>query len=176
MPRVDLCEHLSSDGSSSQVTAVFELPGLRKSELTLEVKDGWLIVEGERRKPVYQRARTLRLRRSPSATTPPPEPRASSPRSLAHLLNLDEPVMAISESGIHEPRMQTDSSDITIPDGYTTVEPISEIRYGRFRRTIKLPRGIEAHDVDASMADGLLTVSWPSVSALGDIATRVSVK
>lgn len=170
MPRIDLCEHTPEDGSPSHVTAVFELPGLRKSDLTLEVKDGWLVVEGERRRPVHQLPRAITLRPSPSATTPPPEPRPTSPRSLAHLLNLDEPTVPVPEPGT-----ENESSHIANVH-HTTVQSISEIRYGRFRRTIKLPRGIEAHDVDASMADGLLTVSWPSVSLLPDIATRVSVK
>lgn len=172
MPRIDLCEHMSEDGSPSHITAVFELPGLRKADLTLEVKDGWLVVEGERRRPAHQLPRAIALRRSPSATTPPPEPRPTSPRNLAHLLNLDGPIVPVSAP---EPGTENESSHIASVR-HNTVQPISEIRYGRFRRTIKLPRGIEAHDVDASMADGLLTVSWPSVSLLPDVATRVSVK
>lgn len=37
----------------------------------------------------------------------------------------------------------------------------SELRYGAFTRSIRLPSGASADDVDASYADGILTVRLP---------------
>jgi HSP20 family protein len=60
--------------------------------------------------------------------------------------------------------------------------PVKELKYGRFERTIDVPAGLEvriitqdAHsaradmilvqvkDISASLADGMLSVSWPRV-------------
>jgi len=41
------------------------------------------------------------------------------------------------------------------------VYPVKEIKYGRFERTINVPAGLEVKDINASLADGMLCVSWP---------------
>ncbi|KAJ7057010.1 hypothetical protein C8F01DRAFT_1153058 [Mycena amicta] len=45
--------------------------------------------------------------------------------------------------------------------------PLHELRYGAFHRTIPLPSGIDSAAVEASMTEGMLTISWPR----GTIAT-----
>jgi HSP20 family molecular chaperone IbpA len=130
--RVDLCECPSSDGTPSRVIATFELPGMKKTDLILEVRNGWLLVEGERRPPVLAQQRIPARRRISSSDTPA-EQKNLSPRSLAKLLNVDQP----DESAL----MDEDPTAKT--DRHHSDHSISEIRYGRFRRTIKLPSGIE---------------------------------
>ncbi|KAH9036814.1 HSP20-like chaperone [Lactarius pseudohatsudake] len=39
--------------------------------------------------------------------------------------------------------------------------PMKELKYGRFERTINVPAGLEVKDINASLADGMLCVSWP---------------
>ncbi|KAE9405508.1 hypothetical protein BT96DRAFT_1015494 [Gymnopus androsaceus JB14] len=47
VPRCELFE----DPASNLVTASFELPGVRKHEIDLHLREGYLVVEGERRRP-----------------------------------------------------------------------------------------------------------------------------
>ncbi|KAJ7747911.1 HSP20-like chaperone [Mycena maculata] len=39
--------------------------------------------------------------------------------------------------------------------------PFQELRYGSFRRALRLPTGVDTSCITASLSDGLLTVSWP---------------
>jgi HSP20 family protein len=36
-----------------------------------------------------------------------------------------------------------------------------EIKYGKFRRVIPLPSGVQTNQISASMGEGMLTVTWP---------------
>ena len=50
--------HIHSDPHSSYVSAFFELPGIKSSEITVNVtRDGKLYVSGERRPPEYIQSR-----------------------------------------------------------------------------------------------------------------------
>ncbi|KAK0204397.1 HSP20-like chaperone [Desarmillaria ectypa] len=44
-------------------------------------------------------------------------------------------------------------------DGYA----VRERRYGKFSRTLQLPRGVNDDEIKASMQDGVLTVTFPKV-------------
>ncbi|KAH9994559.1 small heat shock protein, partial [Russula compacta] len=46
-------------------------------------------------------------------------------------------------------------------DSGLAVYPVKELKYGRFERTINIPAGLEVKDINASLADGMLCVSWP---------------
>ncbi|CDO75091.1 hypothetical protein BN946_scf185010.g16 [Trametes cinnabarina] len=43
----------------------------------------------------------------------------------------------------------------------STLYPVQEIKYGRFRRQWPLPEGVTDEDVRSSLQDGMLTVTWP---------------
>ncbi|KAI0664149.1 HSP20-like chaperone, partial [Cubamyces menziesii] len=43
----------------------------------------------------------------------------------------------------------------------TTLYPVQEIKYGKFRRELALPSGVTAAHVRSTLAEGMLTVSWP---------------
>jgi HSP20 family protein len=49
------------------------------------------------------------------------------------------------------------------PDGAVRAEqfPIQEVKYGKFRRVIPLPQGIQTKEISAFMTEGMLTISWP---------------
>ncbi|CCL99353.1 uncharacterized protein FIBRA_01371 [Fibroporia radiculosa] len=49
------------------------------------------------------------------------------------------------------------SNALAIPRGYRT----QEIKYGMFRRAISLPLSTQAEHVQASLSEGMLTISWP---------------
>ncbi|KAI0317989.1 hypothetical protein OF83DRAFT_76428 [Amylostereum chailletii] len=39
--------------------------------------------------------------------------------------------------------------------------PVSEIKYGKFERTVNIPPGIEVKDIVAGLTEGMLSISWP---------------
>ncbi|MFI8823872.1 Hsp20/alpha crystallin family protein [Streptomyces sp. NPDC053431] len=69
------------------------------------------------------------------------------------------------------PGVDPDDVTVTVDDDLVTVsaehseseedKEHSEFRYGSFRRTVRLPVTIPADDVDASYADGILTIRVP---------------
>ncbi|KAJ7659758.1 HSP20-like chaperone [Mycena polygramma] len=46
-------------------------------------------------------------------------------------------------------------------EAHARLFPIQELRYGQFRRAIRLPDGADTSRTSASLSDGLLTVTWP---------------
>jgi HSP20 family protein len=73
------------------------------------------------------------------------------------------------------PGMKKEDIDIAISEGLLTLSGekkdeqeekkenyhVRESRYGSFRRTVRLPAGVEADQIDANYKDGILTVSVP---------------
>jgi HSP20 family molecular chaperone IbpA len=86
------------DPADSSLTAVFEIPGIKTSDISLHIVDGHLVVSGERR-PTYN-------------TTQQSEAR---PQNTA-------------EGGVQEPRLFI---------------PIQELRFGTFRRAVRIPEGLK---------------------------------
>jgi len=41
--------------------------------------------------------------------------------------------------------------------------PIQELRFGAFRRAIRVPDNLKESDVNASLNEGMLTVTWPRI-------------
>ncbi|WP_314614954.1 Hsp20/alpha crystallin family protein [Streptomyces stackebrandtii] len=95
------------------------------------------------------------------------------PATAAHSI----PVEVTSGDGVYVLRAELpgmdpdDDIDITVDDNLITVsaehsestedKEHSEFRYGSFRRTVRLPATIPADDVEASYADGILTIRVP---------------
>lgn len=59
-------------------------------------------------------------------------------------------------SGDRPPPPFLSNTDPSLP-----IYPVKELKYGRFERTINVPAGLEVKDINASLADGMLSVSWP---------------
>ena len=91
---MDLCD----DPGNPHIVAMLEIPGVRREELLLQVKDSRLIIEGER----IPSHRTSQIPAPPS--TPSNAAEASTPPSLY---------------------------------------PIRELKYGKFKREIALPAGVD---------------------------------
>ncbi|WOX26155.1 Hsp20/alpha crystallin family protein [Streptomyces solicathayae] len=84
------------------------------------------------------------------------------------------------------PGMDPDDFTITVDDNLITVsaehsestedKEHSEFRYGSFRRTVRLPATIPADDVEASYADGILTIRVPMPEEESSVARTIPVK
>ncbi|MFJ3539006.1 Hsp20/alpha crystallin family protein [Streptomyces sp. NPDC090109] len=84
------------------------------------------------------------------------------------------------------PGMDPDDIGVTVDDNLVTVtaehgesegdKEHSEFRYGSFRRTVRLPSPVPADDVEASYADGILTVRVPMPDEEPKTARTVPVR
>lgn len=95
------------------------------------------------------------------------------PATAAHSI----PIEMTSGDGVYVLRAElpgmepADDISVTVDDNLITVsaqhretkedKEHSEFRYGSFRRTVRLPATIPAEGVDASYADGILTIRIP---------------
>ncbi|MFE0700632.1 Hsp20/alpha crystallin family protein [Streptomyces sp. NPDC058872] len=110
------------------------------------------------------------------------------PGAAAHSI----PVEVSSGDGAYVLRAELPGMDpehdisITVDDNLITVsaehgegtedKEHSEFRYGSFRRTVRLPATIPADDVEASYADGILTVRIPVPDETATTGRRIPVK
>jgi HSP20 family molecular chaperone IbpA len=97
-------------GLSRKVTAMLELPGMKREAVRLELRNGQLVIEGDRRPPAHahhssRRSSTLR---SPDNLTGPGVPPPNDSR-------VEESCRAA----------------------------VAEMRYGRFRRVLTVPPGVD---------------------------------
>ncbi|KAI0634097.1 HSP20-like chaperone, partial [Trametes polyzona] len=76
-------------------------------------------------------------------------------RSGPHLHN--QTCLRSAETSEPEP---TNPSSASPPPSHTKY-PVQEIKYGKFRREVKLPEGVMAAHVRSTLAEGMLTISWP---------------
>ncbi|KAI0767278.1 hypothetical protein C8Q74DRAFT_1279301 [Fomes fomentarius] len=52
-------------------------------------------------------------------------------------------------------------ADATAESAPATLYPTRELKYGKFRREINLPPGVNATHVRSMLAEGMLTITWP---------------
>ncbi|KAI1792385.1 hypothetical protein LXA43DRAFT_918959 [Ganoderma leucocontextum] len=133
-PRMELWD----DGDSPLVTAVFEVPGLRTDDVTVDVVDGRLVVSGERRQQGFSTA-----------------PKTSPPGNGTHASEPTEPDSDTGALGVC-----VRASEETLAHAGTVLQ-VRELKYGFFRRIIAVPAGCTAAHLQATMENGMLTVSWP---------------
>ena len=86
------------DPAESSLTAVFEIPGIKTSDISLHIVDGHIVVSGERRA-------TYNITQQAETTT-----------------------QDAAENGSQEPKL---------------VIPIQELRFGSFRRAVRIPEGLK---------------------------------
>ncbi|KAF8894254.1 HSP20-like chaperone [Mucidula mucida] len=92
---------LHEDAEKNIVTALFELPGLKKEDVNIDVRDGRLTVTGESK-----------------------------------------------ISSEHQ------------EEGYA----VKERKFGKFSRTLRLPQGVKEEQINASLENGVLTVTFPKAA------------
>ncbi|KAI0267259.1 HSP20-like chaperone [Gloeopeniophorella convolvens] len=112
------------------------------------------------------------------ASSDPMRPRVEicdEPQSRYVTATFELPGLKKEEIGVHltQDGRLTISGDRRPPAFLTNADPslprypVRELKYGRFERTINIPAGLEVKDINASLADGMLSVSWPRPMALG---------
>ncbi|GAA2771128.1 heat-shock protein Hsp20 [Streptomyces platensis subsp. clarensis] len=109
------------------------------------------------------------------------------PATAAHSI----PVETTSADGAYVlraelPGMDPDDIAVTVDDDLITVsaehaegeqdKEHSEFRYGAFRRTVRLPGAIPVGEVDASYADGILTIRVPMPEAESGTVRSIPVR
>lgn len=127
-PRMDLVD----DPSSDTFIAIFELPGIKTGDITLQIREGNLIIMGERRPPAAVQ-QALAARRS---TNLPKNPLSAADSLAGGDMDSEEPSISMRVT-------------------------IHELRFGQFYRAIPIPVGLKESDVTAALQDGMLTVTWP---------------
>ncbi|KAJ7073741.1 hypothetical protein C8F01DRAFT_1360542 [Mycena amicta] len=129
-PRMEIFDHPTSPST----IATFELPGVKAEHLTLGVKNDTLVVRGRRvSRFALASGREHRARREPRGRL--------------------EAGKDSDESHEAHQRRRAQYKHL----GFF---PWRELRYGNFHRTVNLPRGVDTTTMTASLADGLLTVTW----------------
>ncbi|KAJ7672615.1 HSP20-like chaperone [Mycena polygramma] len=119
-----------NDPDSPNVIATFELPGVKIADLSISVKQGVLLIHGERQPRYRRRQRHPSVRGQPQAEAGD---------------NMDVDSAAASRAS----------------EAHARLFPKEELRYGQFRRAVRLPTGADTSCISASLSDGLLTVTWP---------------
>ncbi|KZT64134.1 HSP20-like chaperone [Daedalea quercina L-15889] len=144
-PRMDLCD----DPANADIVATLELPGLKQEDVSVRIERGLLVVQGERRFRSLARAPSRSLAPSPRPG-PDSGPDAQDPAA---------PSQALVRAQSAEPHYRLAWADARpdLPHAYAT----QEIKYGTFQRTLALPPGTQVGHVRASLAEGMLTLSWP---------------
>ncbi|GBE83596.1 hypothetical protein SCP_0506510 [Sparassis crispa] len=67
------------------------------------------------------------------------------------------PVLLQHNVGGDNSALARTSSEAVAPTHYK----VQELKYGKYKREIPLPSGIQAGDIQASLSDGMLMLSWP---------------
>ncbi|KAL0061669.1 hypothetical protein AAF712_011474 [Marasmius tenuissimus] len=147
MPRMDVYD----DPDSKDMVATFELPGVTRGDMTMDVVDGKFVLEGKRE---------LRVRPLSTQYTEwvYPDPPVAPARSQSPAMSDDMQVDGSQDEGYKEaePSSSPGQGDCAVP-----LVVVSELRYGRFKREIQLPVGVEKKHITATLSDGILKVTWP---------------
>ncbi|KAF7762472.1 hypothetical protein Agabi119p4_9065 [Agaricus bisporus var. burnettii] len=145
-PRMDLVD----DPSSPNIIAIFELPGVKNENISLQIKEKRLMVFGKRVDP-YSEALSAALAAVSSSQD------QKSARTGA--TEVDQ----ASSRGNARSSPPPNSQDPAVKS--STSRSIHELRYGSFFRSVTVPEGIKQSEVTAGIQDGMLTVTWPRIPA-----------
>jgi HSP20 family protein len=126
IPRVDIV----NDPESPRFLGIFELPGLKSADINISLKDGYIVVHGNRQSPY-------------------------------------------TKSGSCTEESCPDAMDIDLESFRRAQVNVRELRYGPFARRIKVPPGTEESDVNATLTEGMLRVTWPKCPQRDDSPSRV---
>jgi len=105
----------------------------------------------------------------------------------------DDPELTTVSATIELPGMQKEDVALQLQDSRLTISGerrcalapggvlpsakfrIQEVKYGKLHRVIPLPEGTQANAINASMVDGMLTITWPRQSTTTDPSRRIAV-
>ena len=109
---MDLCD----DPASPFITAMLEVPGMKADQLSVRIENGQLIVEGRRNGPSLHASALPIPAQSASHARPPSDPNQAEGGA--------DPMSAAEDAAL------------------AALYPVRELKYGKFRREIQLPTGV----------------------------------
>ncbi len=119
---------------NNTITATFELPGLRREDVDIELHNNLLTISGERS----------------SYTETKPSRQAEA--------NTSETALTTTSDAQKQVTTTTTGGTSTQP------WIVRERSYGRFTRSIPVPEGTQPESIKASVVDGILTIAFPKRS------------
>jgi len=135
---------LVDDPSSSNLSAVIEIPGVQLSGLSLQIRDGTLVLRGERRPPY-----NFTAIQGGSSHTPIDDASSQSTSEIAHTEN------QIPKFPVKELYFGDFQRSIPLPTGIK-VTPLLSYPFHDSRTT-----SLQQEDITANLLNGMLTVTWP---------------
>ena len=139
---------MCDDPGSPFISAVLEVPGMKVDQLSVRIEHGRLVVEGERNGP------TLHV--SPVRLTQPVDPSRSS-----------GPTPGPTAGAATSPSVPPSAEEA----GLAALYPVRELKYGKFRREIPLPAGV---NVSVPPSLSRRRVSVPTPCSVCMLRTRVA--
>jgi HSP20 family molecular chaperone IbpA len=156
-PRMDLVD----DPSSSNLSAVFEIPGVPLNGLSLQIHEGALVLRGERRPPYN----FTPIQGGSSHT-----PINASLQNASEIVHTENPTpkFAVKELYFGDFRRS-----IPLPAG---IKVINQILDSYYSRNDSLTTSLQQEDITANLLNGMLTVTWPRSpgATLTSIPSRTS--
>ncbi|EFA75156.1 hypothetical protein PPL_11230 [Heterostelium album PN500] len=145
----------------------FELPGLKKDQINIDIKDSTLTISGEKKESFYE--------------VEPSSPLSSSTTDSSSN-NVDTPRIEDNENQNTESKEATKSTSIEVKsnsDSQTTKKRLirkREIVYGRFKRVFQLPKDIDLESASAKHEDGILTFTIKRVQPEPPKSTKIQIQ
>ncbi|GAM17328.1 hypothetical protein SAMD00019534_005030 [Acytostelium subglobosum LB1] len=145
-PKVDV----NLDQSSLTITA--ELPGLKKDDINIDIKNNVLTLTGTKsEKKIKDKVVSQSVK--------------DTPINESIQSNEDKPSLEEAEfTDIQETQEKVTQTPVetktTAPETKSSSSKHSEIFYGRFERSFKLPRDVDIQSGEAHHEDGVLTIKF----------------
>ncbi|KAL0574070.1 hypothetical protein V5O48_007879 [Marasmius crinis-equi] len=147
-PRMNIYD----DPMNEKIVATFEVPGVPQSAIRVTVRNGILTFEGKRQmdiQPLGPDAQWTFTKKQDAreydATT------KLSPDAKYSDMEVDNDQDSLSGG-------EADSGDQADPFPRVVC---SELRFGLFKRELKLPPGVERAHVDVTLLNGMVKITWP---------------
>ncbi|EFA83385.1 hypothetical protein PPL_04178 [Heterostelium album PN500] len=147
----------------------FELPGLKKDQINIDIKDSTLTISGEKKESFYEVEPSSPLS---SSTTDSSSNDEDTPR-----IEDDD-----NENQSTESKEATKSTSVEVKsnsDSQTTKKRLirkREIVYGRFKRIFQLPKDIDLESASAKHEDGILTFTIKRVQPEPPKSTKIQIQ
>jgi len=167
MPRLGIID----DKSKGRIIAQLEIPDVSPDTVQLKLQDDKLTVSGERQPQLasvpaeYQAGLLLHSQTIVGGDLRP------------RLIILRDGLVTSMSVPLHPPPSgpsQPIQSDTPLQSP-KPIQPVSmmfynELRYGPFRRELRIPPGTKAVDIEAAFQSGMLLLSWPRISSANSAA------
>ncbi|EFA83390.1 hypothetical protein PPL_04183 [Heterostelium album PN500] len=156
----------------------FELPGLKKDQINIDIKDSTLTISGEKKESFYEVEPSSPLS---SSTTDISSNNEDTPRIEEDVDENQSPQSKESTKSIatEESKKSTTDDVKSNSDSKATKKRLiikREIVYGRFKRIFQLPKDIDLESASAKHEDGILTFTIKRVQPEPLKSTKIQIQ